>query len=146
MDALHFRKISMATLVLVCFWASNPLPAEADKLVWQTGRVTDVEELDAGRSSRFDPSCASLRARIYTVETGSQILKMLGNMGPAVLPDERSSIRFAVDGKSRAHLFDANGREQRLTLIVYESVWKDRAKARPAVPTKQKSSTGGKPR
>ena len=132
-------RISIAILLLQCSSVLILPPAAADTLVFQTGRVTDVEELDTGRSERSDQACGPLQARIYTVETGTQILKMLGNMGPNVSPGERTSIRFAIDKKNRAHLFDPNGREHPVTLIVYESAWIDHAKFHPAVPEKQKS-------
>lgn len=121
MPARSLHRMRFVAAILISAVAILPFASATDNPPWQDGRVTDVEELDARRSDRSDPTCAALRAQIYTVETDKQILKMLGNLGTDFTSGDRRAVRFYVDKNKRAHILGRDGRARPITLIVYQS-------------------------
>lgn len=138
MPARSLHRMRFVAAILISAGAILPLASATDNPPWQDGRVTDVEELDARHSDRSDPTCAALRAQIYTVETDKQILKMLGNLGTDFTSGDRRAVRFYVDKNKHAHILGPGGRPRPITLIVYQSEWRAPASVRPAS-TKRKS-------
>ena len=119
------NQMMLAIAILLC--AAFPVPATSAQSFrsWQEGRVTNVDFLDAKRvPASSDSLSAALGARIYTIETDKQTFTMLGGLveGPS---DNKRNVYFFIDDKMSAHFENPNGGEQPLTLVTYQTEWKE---------------------